>query len=159
MPQTVKKMCCFICLILCPRLLLQPRHYLRQRICRTMKQSNLCPMVEQNLAKCRLVKAEPLPISKMENDCMNGTARFKVSWIAGITFSKRAVVLKFVKSFILRSKLCEFLKSICSNRYATPPKKNWKMIIEYYIILPWLYCKVKVRNETPWGRGWAGDGN
>ena len=32
-------------------------------------------MVEQKTAKNRLVKAEPLPISKTENDCMNGMAR------------------------------------------------------------------------------------
>ena len=33
-------------------------------------------MVERKLAKSRLiVKAEPLPISKMGNDCMNDMAR------------------------------------------------------------------------------------
>ena len=31
-------------------------------------------MVEQKMAKSRLVKAEPLPISKMENDCINDLA-------------------------------------------------------------------------------------
>ena len=32
-------------------------------------------LVEQTLAKSRLVKAEHLPISKMENDCMKYLAR------------------------------------------------------------------------------------
>ena len=31
-------------------------------------------LVEQNLTKCRLVKAEPLPISNIKNDCMNDMA-------------------------------------------------------------------------------------
>ena len=29
----------------------------------------------------------------------------------------------------------------------TPAKKDWKMIIEFYIILTWLYYEVNVRNE------------
>ena len=42
------------------------------------------------MAKRRLVKAEPLHTCKMENDCMNDTQQdVEVSWIAGITFSKR----------------------------------------------------------------------
>ena len=52
-------------------------------------------MVEQKkLAKCRLFMAEPLPICKMENDRMNDMANIEVSWIAGITFSKRGNVVK-----------------------------------------------------------------
>ena len=46
------------------------------------------------MAKSRLVKAEPLPTCKMENDCMNDTASIVVSWIAGITFSKRGSSVK-----------------------------------------------------------------
>ena len=33
------------------------------------------PLVEQKTGKSRLFKAEPLPICKMENDCMNDMAR------------------------------------------------------------------------------------
>ena len=32
-------------------------------------------MVDQKTRKSRLVKVEPLPISKMENNCMNDLAR------------------------------------------------------------------------------------
>ena len=50
----------------------------------------------KNLAKIRLVNAEPLPISKMENDWMNDLAR---CWIfldrRNYFFQRGAVVLKF----------------------------------------------------------------
>ena len=42
--------------------------------------SSVCSVImaeqKKKLAKRRLVKAEPLPISKMENDCMNDMARW-----------------------------------------------------------------------------------
>ena len=34
-------------------------------------------VIEQNTGKSHLVKPEPLPISKMENDCINDLARLE----------------------------------------------------------------------------------
>ena len=73
----------------------------------------------------------------------------EVSWIAGITFSKWGCGVKIWQKLRFWKCNCEFLKSIWSNRYTTPATKDWKMIIEFYIILLWFYYEVKVRNEMP----------
>ena len=49
------------------------------------------------MAKSRLVKAEPLPTCKMKKDCTFVCMiqqDVEVSWIAGITFSKRGSSVK-----------------------------------------------------------------
>ena len=52
-------------------------------------------MVEQKKkAESRLFKADLLPICNMENDCMMIGQDVEVSWIAGITFSKRGSGVK-----------------------------------------------------------------
>ena len=71
----------------------------------------------------------------------------EVSWIAGITFSKRGNGDKIWQKLHFLKWNCEFLKSIWRSRYTTLAKKDWKMIIEFYIILTWLSYEVEVRNE------------
>ena len=67
----------------------------------------------------------------------------KFSWLAGITFLRETEVLKLGKNE----------KSICSDRYMTPAKKYWKMIIESYIIPFWFYYDVKTGIVMAWFLG------
>ena len=57
-----------------------------------------------------------------------------------------AVVLKFGKNFILEVKLRISEINLEQQIYDTG-KERLKMIVEFYIILTWLYYEVKVRNE------------
>ena len=86
-------------------------------------------VIEQNTGKSHLVKPEPLPISKMENDFMNDLARlwsFLDRW--NYFFKEGQWCWNFAKTSLLEVKL-QFLKFICNIRYTKPTKKDWKMIL------------------------------
>ena len=101
----------------------------------------------KNWQKVAYLRRNPSPSVKWKTIALMIWQVVEVSWIAGITFSKRGNGVKIWQKLHFKKWNCEFLESICSNRYTKPAKKDWKMIIEFYIILTWLYHGVKVRNE------------
>ena len=101
----------------------------------------------KNWQKVAYLRRNPSPSVKWKTIAWMIWQDVEVSWIARITFSKRGNGVKIWQKLHFLKWNWEFLKSIYSNRYTTTAKKDWKMIIEFYIILAWLYYEVKVRNE------------
>ena len=100
-------------------------------------------LVEQIWSK---IDRLPLPISKRENDCKNDMTR---CWSfldrRNYFFKGGGSGVKIGKNFIFRSKMANFC-----NPFAAPAKKDWKMIIESYIIPLLFYYDVKTGIVMPW---------